>query len=160
MGEIIKAVGMFINLTSSRTKTSLLEYSELMMISITLETFDSNLKFSGSTSAVTSLATFNAELRNVLIPFAVGNAMRVVTCTRGKNASVFATSTSNDKLHRKFMLANAQTAYEFDLQSVANSSVLALLFCYFSRICVGADHTSHKCHLAALRDHSTHYLVH
>jgi hypothetical protein len=150
MGEIFKAVGMFINLTSSRTKTSLLEYSELM-ISITLETFDSNLKFSGSTSAVTSLATFNAELRNVLIPFAVGNAMRVVTCTRGKNASVFATSTSNDKLHRKFMLANAQTAYEFDLRPVANSSVLALLFCYFSRIYVGADHTSHKCHHCWLR---------
>jgi hypothetical protein len=143
---------MFINLTSSRTKTSLFEYSELMMISITLETFDSNLKFSGSTSAFTSLATFNAELRNVLIPVATGDAMRVVTYPRGKNASVFATRTSNDKLHRKFMVANALIAYYFDMIPVANGSVPSLMFCYHSSVCfINVDHTSHMCHHCWLR---------
>lgn len=80
------------------------------MISITLDTFDSNLKFSGSTSVATSLATLKAELRNVLIPVAVGKAMRVVTYPRGKNAFVFATRATSVRLHRKFMFAIALTA--------------------------------------------------
>lgn len=120
---------LFIIITSSRTKTSLLEYNELMMISITLDTFDSNLKFSGSTSAVTSLATLRAELRNVLIPVAVGKATRVVTYPRGKNACVFATRASNVKLHRKFMIANAPTAFTIDSLPIANATQPSFMFC-------------------------------
>lgn len=57
-----------------------------MMMSMTLDTFDSNLKFSGSTSTGVSVAAYILESLANLVDVDEDGNIRVLTCLCGMNA--------------------------------------------------------------------------